>query len=199
LDTTKRLLIALETAGLLQLQDRNFPCAVTLVTGESLSRSWWSHPLGHEIFRAVSEIAGHRDILVSKLLDGKVTFVHRRLWPAVLAVAIARDPWQWQGLSDPVRALWEQVESAGNVVASGPNAREVERRLLAHGDQTHTELGKHKTRLETWQAWSLRADSKPSRSPALGRSVLEAAVRDLGGAVTSLPWHQVQPKPMKGR
>ena len=85
--------------GLLLLQDRAFPSAATLVIGEPASGSWWAHPRSHEIFRCVRAISGHPDVLVTKLLDGKVTFVHRRLWPALLAVATAREEWQEAGLS----------------------------------------------------------------------------------------------------
>jgi hypothetical protein len=53
-DSTQRLIAALETGGLLLLQDKLFPSAVGLITGESLAGSWWSHPRGNDIFRAVS-------------------------------------------------------------------------------------------------------------------------------------------------
>jgi len=190
LDATHSPLGALETGGLLLLQDKTFPNIVTIVIGESLTGSWWAHPLGHEIFRFVNEVADHPDVMTSKLLDGKVTFVHRRLWPALLAVASAREPWQTAGLSDEACALLEQVEREGGVVSSGAAAKEIERRLLVHGDQIHTESGKHQTRLETWQAWALRAGCNPQGSAAQGRALLETAVRRLGGNVKGLPWHR---------
>jgi len=183
-------LIALETGGLLLLQDKTFPNVVTIVTGESLTGSWWSHPLGHEIFRLVNELADHPDVMTSKLLDGKVTFIHRRLWPALLAVAMAREPWQTAGLSGEGQLLLEQVEQAGSAVSSGAAAKEIERRLLVHGDQIHTESGKHQTRLETWRAWALRTGCKPRGSAADARALLEAAVCGLGGTARSLPWHR---------
>jgi len=185
---------ALQTGGLLLLQDKTFPNIVTIVTGESLTGSWWAHPLGHEIFRLVNEVADHPDILVSKLLDGKITFVHRRLWPPLLAVAMAGEAWQTAGLSREGRALLEQVAREGSIVSSGAASKELECRLLVHGNQIHTESGKHQTRLETWQDWALRTGCKARGSVAQGRAVLEAAVRGLGGSVERLPWHRFKLK-----
>jgi hypothetical protein len=190
MESTCGPLVALETGGLLLLQDKAFPNVVTIVTGESLHVSWWAHPLGHVVFRCANEIAAHPDVLVSKLLDGKVTFVHRRLWPALLAIAIAREPWQTTGLSREGQALLDQVESAESIVASGPASKEIEGRLLVLGDQIHTESGRHQIRLETWKSWAVRTCCKPSRSAAQGKARLEKAVTGLGGAVESLPWHR---------
>jgi hypothetical protein len=87
---------------------------------------------------------------VCKLLDGKVTFIRRRLWPAMLALAGAREPWQTAGLSREGHALSERVEREQSVESSGPAAKELERRLVVHGDQIHTGSGRHQIRLETW-------------------------------------------------
>ncbi len=188
MDTNQRLLVAIEKDGLLMVQDRTFPNVVAILTGETLRGSWWGHPRCHEIFRGLSELAAAPDVLVTKLLQGKVTFVHRRLWKAVLSVAVARDAWQLEGLSPVAGALMDQVEREGSLEASGPESAELENRLLVHGDQIHTESGKHKTRLETWPAWSLRAGCGPAGPAAVGRSELETCVRDLGFSVDGLPW-----------
>ena len=60
-------------------------------------RSWWGHPRSHEIFRALSAIDDCPDVLCFKIVAGKVTFVHRRLWPALVRLAeeIGRDR-SWQ-------------------------------------------------------------------------------------------------------
>ena len=49
--------------------------------------SWWAHPKGHEIFRLSRAIRGSADVLVCRLVDGKITYVHRRLWPALVRLA----------------------------------------------------------------------------------------------------------------
>jgi len=197
--STQDLLNSLKRGGLLLIQDKSFPNVVTHFTHESLSSSWWSHPQSMEIFSNLRAIASHPDVLLAKLIDGKVTIIHRRLWKALLAVAMARDPWQLKGLSTQAKALLKRVEGEGTVVTSGPAAKQLERRLLVHGEQIHTPSGKHETRLESWPAWSRRSGcDEPGSAPA-GRAELEAAVRDLGGVVESLPWHQTKPTRLKRR
>ena len=45
------------------------------------------HPEGKRIFAVLGEVQEHGDILVCRLVGGKLTLVHRRLWPAVAALA----------------------------------------------------------------------------------------------------------------
>jgi hypothetical protein len=59
------------------------------VAGEPIVGSWWAHPKGKAIFAALSELDDSDDVRCFKLIDHKVTFVHRRLWPAL--VRLARD------------------------------------------------------------------------------------------------------------
>ena len=87
----QRVLRALENHGLLLLQDKTVMSVAGLITGESLTKSWWSHPRSHEIFRCVQQLSDHPDVLTARLIARKVTFVHRRLWPAFLSVATALD------------------------------------------------------------------------------------------------------------
>lgn len=192
-DSSQRLIAALETGGLLLLQDKLFPSAVGLITGESLAGSWWSHPRGDDIFRAVSALAAHPDVLACKLYGGKVTFVHRTLWPAVVAVAQAGDTWQTASLSSAGRSLLERIDRESSVITAGKAAKEIESRLLAHGEQLHTESGNHKIRLEPWNAWARREGCNTNISADRGRSRLEAAVLTLGGTIRSLPWHAFKP------
>ena len=44
-------------------------------------------PKGREIFHAVKAIGASPDVLVCKLVEGKITYVHRRLWPALIKLA----------------------------------------------------------------------------------------------------------------
>jgi len=57
------------------------------VAGEPIRGSWWGHPRSHDIFRALNAIADSPDALSFKLVAGKVAFVHRRLWPALVRLA----------------------------------------------------------------------------------------------------------------
>jgi hypothetical protein len=57
------------------------------IAGEPIKGSWWGHPKGQAIFRALNEVADSSEILSCRLVAGKVTFVHRRLWPALVRAA----------------------------------------------------------------------------------------------------------------
>jgi hypothetical protein len=192
MDAKHQLLTALEQQGLLLVQDRSLPNVVAIVTGEALRGSWWAHPRCHEIFGCLNTIAADPDVMVTKLIQRKVTFVHRRLWKAVLSVAVARERWQTHGLSREAGALLDQVEREGTLQASGPESAELEQRLLVHGDQIHTESGKHKIRLETWPAWALRCGCGTAGPAELGRQEIETAVQNLGSTLGCLPWRKFE-------
>jgi hypothetical protein len=57
------------------------------IAGEAIRGSWWSHPKSQEIFAVTRAIRESDDILVCRLIKGKVTFVHRRMWPALVRAA----------------------------------------------------------------------------------------------------------------
>jgi len=63
------------------------PSLVDEVAGEAVRGNWWSHPRSSEIFAATRAVRDTPDVLVCRLVDGKVTFVHRQLWPALLRIA----------------------------------------------------------------------------------------------------------------
>ena len=65
------------------------PNIAEAVAGEPIIGSWWAHPKGKAIFAALSEIDDSPDIRCFKLVDGKVTFAHRNVWPAL--VRLGRD------------------------------------------------------------------------------------------------------------
>jgi hypothetical protein len=63
------------------------PSLAETIAGGPIRGSWWGHPKGHDIFRAAEVICDSADVLVCKLVAGKVTYVHRRLWPALVKLA----------------------------------------------------------------------------------------------------------------
>jgi len=63
------------------------PSLAQVVAGEPLRGSWWAHPKGNEIFLLSRAIRSSPDILVCRLVDGKITYIHRRLWPALVRSA----------------------------------------------------------------------------------------------------------------
>ena len=60
------------------------PRLVDAVAGEAVVGSWWGHLKGRDIFRVSSAVGESEDVLWCPLLGGKVTLVHRRLWPALV-------------------------------------------------------------------------------------------------------------------
>jgi len=63
------------------------PSLAEAVVGGPIRGSWWGHPKGHEIFRLADSISESDEVLVCRLVEGKVTYVHRRLWPTLVRLA----------------------------------------------------------------------------------------------------------------
>ena len=63
------------------------PSLAEAVAGGPIRGSWWGHPKGREIYVAAEAVAESEDVLVCKLVEGKITYVHRRLWPALVRLA----------------------------------------------------------------------------------------------------------------
>ena len=63
------------------------PSLAERVAGGPIRGSWWGHPSGHEIYRVLREVRASPDVVAMRLIDGKVTLMHRRLWPALVRVA----------------------------------------------------------------------------------------------------------------
>ncbi len=57
------------------------------VAGEPIRGSWWGHTSGHEIFAVLTRVLGSPDVIATRLVNGKITLIHRRLWPALVRVA----------------------------------------------------------------------------------------------------------------
>ncbi|HET7541198.1 MAG TPA: hypothetical protein VFK05_15075 [Polyangiaceae bacterium] len=90
--TPKQALGFVEKHGIvLQAARGPVPSLAEYITGEPIRGSWWGHEKGHEIFALLSQVSEHRDVLVCKLVEGKVTYVHRRLWPALVKLAARFD------------------------------------------------------------------------------------------------------------
>jgi hypothetical protein len=179
----------LRDRGLLMAADRLLPSVVTLVVGKPIRGSWWAHPASHAIFGATLALASHPDAIALPLVSGKVTFVHRRLWPALLGVALAGEAWQTRALTAPARALMARLEKAPELQASGDPVREIERRLLARSVGSPARLARQ--RLERWDRWAQRVDAAPLPGVAEAKQAIEEAAAALasGSDVSPrLPW-----------
>jgi hypothetical protein len=169
----------LKEVGLLLMSDARLPNVAGLVAGEPVRGSWWSHPRGGEIFATLGQFEKHKDVVLTKLVSGKVTLVHRKLWSDLISVVTAHEDWQTQGLSSAARHLLRVVEREDSVNSTdlawpsrfqplkiGDAIRELEARLLVHSEEFHSEKGAHGKVLETWQHWSKRVRLRiGSKSP----------------------------------
>src|SRR5579872_4415844 len=147
---SRRVFAELKKHGLLLLADANLPNVCALVAGERVRGSWWAHPRAQAIFEVDGALADHSDVLMTKLLSGKVTYIHRALWPPVVAVGRAREPWQMRDLSHDARTLLADVDrrpvEPGRAMSKP--ASELEANLLVYSEQFHGEAGAHVRRLE---------------------------------------------------
>jgi hypothetical protein len=63
------------------------PSLAEAIACEPIRGSWWGHAKGGQIFRAARAVCESPDVLVCKLIDNKVTYVHRQVWPALVKLA----------------------------------------------------------------------------------------------------------------
>jgi hypothetical protein len=63
------------------------PSLADAIVGGPIHGSWWKHARSHEIFVLTRAIRDCPDVLVCRLVGGKITYVHRRLWPALVRIA----------------------------------------------------------------------------------------------------------------
>ena len=185
-----KVLIELREHGLLLKQDKVLPNVVTLLTGESLTGSWWSHPCGREIFATLSQLAEHPDVLIVKLLRKKDTLVHRALWPSFLTLIRAHESVLSRPLSGPARALLRRVQTASEPVAgSGTALKELTQRVLVYAREVHTCAGRHEMRVQAWSSWQRRMAVRPLDSDEDARRTLERACERIGAPLKDLPWN----------
>ncbi|MDA2924591.1 hypothetical protein MYX65_08045 [Acidobacteria bacterium AH-259-L09] len=60
------------------------PNLADIVAGEPIQGSYWAHPKGNEIFLLTRAIRSSEVVVVCRIVRGKITYVHRRLWPALV-------------------------------------------------------------------------------------------------------------------
>jgi hypothetical protein len=199
-----RALAAIHEHGVLLQIDRAFPSLVTLVAGGPVKGTWWAHPLANEIYMLGQRLMDHRDVLFIRLVSGKMTYVHRRLWRPIYAIATARDSWQLAELPRTAISMLQMVDRRGAVRMDeirakctakelGGDARILETRMLMFGDDVHTDSGAHVKRIESWPLWAKRVQLAAAQLPSIdeAREELEGIVTRLNQkykADAILPW-----------
>ena len=113
------------------------PSLAEAIAGEPIRGSWWGHSKGKSIFWASRAVRDSRETLVCRLIGGKIAYVPRRLWPALVRLA------KWLDKSGPA-AVRETHANSGAHNADGalfpvgdtgdaPSGRETFRTLTLSG------------------------------------------------------------------
>jgi hypothetical protein len=76
-----------EQGVVLQSARGPLPNLAERIAGEPIRGSWWGHSSGHEIFAVLGRLLDSPDVVATRLVDGKITLIHRRVWPALVRVA----------------------------------------------------------------------------------------------------------------
>ena len=63
------------------------PSLAEAIAGGPIRGSWWGHPMSRHMYQVFEAVRDSKSVLVCRLAGGKVTFVHRRLWPALVRLA----------------------------------------------------------------------------------------------------------------
>ena len=136
------------------------PSLANAIAGESIRGSWWGHECSREIFALTRSIRDNPDVLVCRLIGGKITYVHRRTWAALVRVA-GRFP------ARNLARVHEKHTASGRhvneeVVFPGWVSREVAAEASALDEESA---------LATLGSWCTSPGAKPSSrpSPASGR------------------------------
>ena len=171
----------LEKHGLLLLADNARPALAQTIAGGPIRGSWWGHPKGHAIFDASCALQEHPDVLVAKVVDGKVTFVHRRLWPAFLGLATSRAAWQMDGLGPDAIGLLARAD-VEDVRGDDKILRLLAQRWLLDVFEVHAEnSGRHVKVGRSWARWASDRSPGPALPPDVAHAELQRAVAGLGG------------------
>src|SRR4051812_41754579 len=85
LSTGPEVLAFVEQHGIVFQSARGrLPCLVEAIAGERIPGSWWGHPQGKRIYALLNALHDSGQVIACRLLAGKVTIVHRKVWPALV-------------------------------------------------------------------------------------------------------------------
>src|SRR5215467_11117714 len=90
---------------------------VAKIGGAKIPARWWSASNANRIYKAYMGLVEDADILATKLVKGKVTLIHRRLWPELIRLTMDSN---WRAsvlkqLAPSPRHLLQKVEELGIV------------------------------------------------------------------------------------
>jgi len=88
--TVSNLLAFVEREGMVLESARHpsVPNLVEYIANERIAGSWWGHSKGHEIYALLIGLRETKqEVAVCKFIDGKITYIHCRLWAACARLA----------------------------------------------------------------------------------------------------------------
>jgi len=106
------------------------PRLTEAIVGEAIAGSWWAHEKSRHIYATLQAIIESKQVLVCRLVDGKVTLVHRRLWPALVRLADRFAPEQLAQVHD------EHTPTGRHVSREVPYPAWVPPHIMARGKAT---------------------------------------------------------------
>jgi len=134
ISTAKQALAFVKQHGIVLEAARGpVPSLAEAIAGAPIRGSWWAHAKAHEIYDILNAVDATGDVVACKLVNGKVTYVHRRLWPALVKLA-ARLP--KAGLA---KAWSEHTESGAHRARTMPFPKWVPREEVAEAAKLSTE------------------------------------------------------------
>ena len=101
---------------------------IDVIAGEDIVGNWWSHPHANAIYNTLWQVQASDQVLVCKLVDGKVTLVHRRLWPALARLATRFEPQQIARVPKGTRSV-AGMSQTGCLFRSGSRRQFLNRRV----------------------------------------------------------------------
>jgi hypothetical protein len=181
---------------------------VSVIAGRPITGSWWSAPAGKLIYNTANELEEHQDVVVVKLLSGKLTFIHGKLWPALIMIGNAKENWQIRDLAAASKTILRKLEKDGELftdalVAVGgysykevsAAAKQLEKSLLVLSQGFRVE-GRHHRHLRSWKHWAKQVGlSSRKKNVVNAKREFEQIVQDLYeefGAKATLPWSKTK-------
>lgn len=160
----KELKDLIKKNGFLLLSDNDQPAIVQYISGEKIKGSWWGHPLGNLMYNVSQDLADEKDILVIKLINKKVTYLHCDYWNELLTALIKNQDNNLKKVKNLKKlhlALLDKVEKIGTLKLDknlftltptelGKLATKLEENLLCYSTSEHTNSGKHVRILKSW-------------------------------------------------
>ena len=81
------LMAELAERGMLLASARGpVPNVAEMIAGEPIKGSWWGHRDGHRIYNELNALDDSPDVVRMRLIKGKITLVHKSVWPALARV-----------------------------------------------------------------------------------------------------------------